>query len=145
MVCLSNNKHWRKAEGIPRPPALKAKEKSSWEGENGFTMDEKKKNRVRECHFLSLREKVTHFYQLEKLVAAGYKIGMVEPNLTLLDLKGYTHGSKMSGEKNGRIRLQWGPLERTRKLNHHTMLRSKITHLVTPIICIFSKFELFQD
>lgn len=67
---------------------------------------EKSEYSVRECHFLSLREKVTHFHQLEKLVAAGYKIGMVEPNSTLLNLKGYTHGSKMSGEKNGRIRLQ---------------------------------------
>lgn len=43
---------------------------------------EKSEYSVRECHFLSLREKVTHFHQLEKLVAAGYKIGMVEPNST---------------------------------------------------------------
>lgn len=43
MPCLSNNKHCRKAKGIPHPPALKARNKSSWEGENGFTMDERKR------------------------------------------------------------------------------------------------------
>lgn len=43
MAYISNNKYWRKAERIPHPPALKARRKSSWEGENGFTVDERKR------------------------------------------------------------------------------------------------------
>lgn len=52
-----------------------------WMKEKGYS--------VRGCHFLSLRQYITHFYQLEKSAAS----------LTLPNLKGHTHGGKMVGKK----------------------------------------------